>query len=299
MDLTKRQQEIFDFIRKHLAKYGYPPTVRDIGKAVGLASSSTVHAHLANLEKIGLLRRDPTKPRAIELLDCAAGAAVESVRGIVRPDSLPLVGSVAAGAPVLAEENVEEYVSVPELAGGGDGQYLLRIRGESMKEAGILEGDYVVVRSQSTARDGDIVVALLGEEATVKRFFREPDHIRLQPENETMEPILSTDVKVIGRVVGLLQKRLSTPRCVCRGRHAGPSTPCRARRGCGALHHAPRALPWQGRSGSRGGREALEESPDTEGQGGRATRRRGNPRKVPQKAHRRRPPSHVNGDGQG
>jgi repressor LexA len=208
MDLTKRQQEIFDFIRKHSAKHGYPPTVRDIGKAVGLASSSTVHAHLANLEKIGLLRRDPTKPRAIELLDRAAGAAgaaVEGVRGIVRPDSLPLVGSVAAGAPVLAEENVEEYVSVPEIAGGGDGQYLLRIRGDSMKDAGILEGDYVVVRSQSTARDGDVVVALLGEEATVKRFFRESDHIRLQPENETMEPIRSADVKVIGRVVGLLR----------------------------------------------------------------------------------------------
>ena len=205
MDLTKRQQEIFDFIRKHSAKHGYPPTVRDIGKAVGLASSSTVHAHLANLEKIGLLRRDPTKPRAIELLDRAAGAAVESVRGIVRPDSLPLVGSVAAGAPVLAEENVEEYVSVPEIAGGGDGQYLLRIRGESMKEAGILEGDMVVVHSQQTARDGDVVVALLGEEATVKRFYREPDHIRLQPENAAMEPIRSKEVRILGRVVGLLR----------------------------------------------------------------------------------------------
>jgi repressor LexA len=206
MDLTKRQQEIFDFIRKHSAKYGYPPTVRDIGKAVGLASSSTVHAHLANLEKIGLLRRDPSKPRAIELLDRAMGSAVEGVRGIVRPgDSLPLVGSVAAGAPMLAEENVEEYVSVPELAGGGDGQYLLQIRGDSMKDAGILDGDYVVVHSQDTARDGDIVVALLGEEATVKRFFRESDHIRLQPENETMEPIRSIDVKVLGRVVGLLR----------------------------------------------------------------------------------------------
>jgi repressor LexA len=213
MDLTKRQQEIFDFIRKHSAKYGYPPTVRDIGKAVGLASSSTVHAHLANLEKIGLLRRDPSKPRAIELLDRAAGAAgaavegaVDSVRGIVRPgDSLPLVGSVAAGAPVLAEENVEEYISVPELAGGGDGQYLLQIKGESMKDAGILDGDYVVVRSQDTARDGDIVVALIGEEATVKRFYRESDHIRLQPENESMEPIRSPDVKVLGRVVGLLR----------------------------------------------------------------------------------------------
>jgi repressor LexA len=205
MDLTKRQQEIFDFIRKYSAKYGYPPTVRDIGKAVGLASSSTVHAHLANLEKIGLLRRDPSKPRAIELFDRAVGGAVESVRGIVRSDSLPLVGSVAAGAPVLAEENVEEYVSVPELAGGGDGQYLLRIRGESMKDAGILDGDYVVVHSQETAGDGDIVVALIGEEATVKRFFREPDHIRLQPENEAMEPIRSTEVKILGRVVGLLR----------------------------------------------------------------------------------------------
>jgi repressor LexA len=124
---------------------------------------------------------------------------------MVRPDSLPLVGSVAAGAPILAEENVEEYVAVPELAGGGDGQYLLRIRGESMKDAGILDGDYVVVRSQDTAQDGDIVVALLGEEATVKRFFREAEHIRLQPENETMEPIRSPDVKVLGRVVGLLR----------------------------------------------------------------------------------------------
>jgi repressor LexA len=201
MDLTKRQQEIFDFIRKYSARYGYPPTVRDIGKAVGLASSSTVHAHLANLEKIGLLRRDPSKPRAIELLD----RAVESVRGIVRGEGLPLVGSVAAGQPMLAEENIEDYVSVPEIAGGGDGEYLLRIRGDSMKDAGILEGDFVVVRSQDTAQDGDVVVALLGEEATVKRFFRETDHIRLQPENEALEPIRSKEVKVLGRVVGLLR----------------------------------------------------------------------------------------------
>ncbi len=205
MDLTKRQQEIFDFIHKYSAKYGYPPTVRDIGKAVGLASSSTVHAHLANLEKIGLLRRDPSKPRAIELLDRAMGSAVDGVRSIVRADGLPLVGSVAAGQPVLAEENIEEYISVPEVAGGEDGQYLLRIRGDSMKNAGILEGDLVVVRPQQTAREGEIVVALLGEEATVKRFFREADHIRLQPENETMEPIRSKEVKVLGRVVGLLR----------------------------------------------------------------------------------------------
>jgi repressor LexA len=205
MDLTKRQQEIFDFIRKYSAKYGYPPTVRDIGKAVGLASSSTVHAHLANLEKIGLLRRDPSKPRAIELLDRAMGNAVDSVRSIVRSDGLPLLGAVAAGQPVLAEENIEDYIPVPEIAGGGEGQYLLRIRGDSMKNAGILEGDFVVVRPQDTAQEGDIVVALLGEEATVKRFFRETDHIRLQPENESMEPIRSKEVKVLGRVVGLLR----------------------------------------------------------------------------------------------
>jgi repressor LexA len=208
MDLTKRQQEIFDFIRKYSAKYGYPPTVRDIGKAVGLASSSTVHAHLANLEKLGLLRRDPSKPRAIEMLDRARGGveqAVENVRSLVNPDSLPLLGSVAAGQPMLAEENIEDYVSVPEIAGGGDGEYLLRIRGDSMKEAGIIEGDFVVVRPQDTARDGDVVVALLGEEATVKRFFRESDHVRLQPENAAMEPIRSKEVTVLGRVVGLLR----------------------------------------------------------------------------------------------
>jgi len=206
MDLTKRQQEIFDFIRKYSAKYGYPPTVRDIGKAVGLASSSTVHAHLANLEKIGLLRRDPSKPRAIELLEKGVGTAVDSVRGMVRAEGLPLLGSVAAGQPILAEENIEEYVPVPQLAGGEEGDYLLRIRGESMKEAGILEGDYVVVHPQETANDGDVIVALLGEEATVKRYFRESDHIRLQPENDAMEPIRSKEVKVLGRVVGLLRR---------------------------------------------------------------------------------------------
>ena len=201
MDLTKRQQEIFDFIKRYTAGHGYPPTVRDIGKAVGLASSSTVHAHLANLEKLGLLRRDPTKPRALELLD----RAVEQVRSIARPDGLPLVGQVAAGSPVLAEENIEEYVSVPQLAGGDEGEYVLRVRGESMIDAGILPDDYVVVRPQDTADDGDIVVALVGEDATVKRFYRESDHIRLQPENATMEPIRSQDVRVLGRVVGLFR----------------------------------------------------------------------------------------------
>jgi repressor LexA len=204
MDLTKRQQEIFDFIKRYSAKYGYPPTVRDIGKAVGLASSSTVHAHLANLERIGLLRRDPSKPRAIELLDRAAAGVQASVQALVRP-GLPLVGQVAAGQPVLAEENIEEYIQTPSFAGGEDGEYLLRVRGESMKDAGILEGDLVVVRPQETASDGDIVVALVGEEATVKRFFQEEDHVRLQPENSAMEPIRTRDVRVLGRVVGLMR----------------------------------------------------------------------------------------------
>jgi len=201
VDLTKRQQEIFDFIKRYSARYGYPPTVRDIGKAVGLASSSTVHAHLANLEKVGLLRRDPTKPRAIELLD----RAVDGMRSIVRPAGLPLVGQVAAGQPVLAEENIEDYVATPAVAGGDDGEYVLRVRGESMKDAGIIEGDLVVVRPQQTARDGEIVVALVGEEATVKRFFQESDHIRLQPENTSMEPIRTKEVRILGKVVGLMR----------------------------------------------------------------------------------------------
>jgi repressor LexA len=201
-NLTKRQQEIFDFIKKYSAKYGYPPTVRDIGKAVGLASSSTVHAHLANLEKVGLLRRDPSKPRAIEMLDRAADA----VKSVVAPAGLPLVGQVAAGQPILAEENIEDYVQVPEIAGGDEGEYVLRVRGDSMKNVGILPGDFVVVRPQETATDGEIVVAMVGEDATVKRFFREADHVRLQPENETMDPIRSRDVRVLGRVVGVFRK---------------------------------------------------------------------------------------------
>ena len=201
VNLTKRQQEIFDFIKRYSARYGYPPTVRDIGKAVGLASSSTVHQHLSNLERIGLLRRDASKPRAIELLD----RAVQEVKNIVRPEGLPLVGTVAAGQPVLAAENIEEHVPVPSLAGGDDGEFVLRVRGDSMQGAGIVEGDYVVVHGQETAEDGDVVVALVGEEATVKRFFREADHIRLKPENDAHEPIRSREVKVLGRVVGLMR----------------------------------------------------------------------------------------------
>jgi repressor LexA len=199
LDLTKRQKEIFDFIGKYAAKTGYPPTVREIGKAVGLHSSSTVHAHLANLEKLGLVRRDPSKPRAIELLIDKAKSAIQPGNG------LPLVGQVAAGEPILAEENIEEYLEIPDVIGGEDGDYILQIRGESMKDAGILESDYVVVRPSDTANDGEIVVALIGEEATVKRIFHEKDHIRLQPENEEMEPILTTEAKVLGKVVGVFR----------------------------------------------------------------------------------------------
>ncbi|MDX6632023.1 MAG: repressor LexA [Solirubrobacterales bacterium] len=198
MDLTKRQKEIFEFIRSYAGKFGYPPTVREIGKAVGLSSSSTVHAHLANLEKLGLLRRDPSKPRAVELL-------IDKARKAVRGPGLPLVGAVSAGPGMLAEENIEDHVEVPAAIGGEDADYVLRVSGESMKDAGILDGDYVVVRKAEQASNGEIVVALLGEDATVKRFFRERDHIRLQPENASMKPIISTEAEVIGKVVGVFR----------------------------------------------------------------------------------------------
>ena len=199
-DLTKRQREIFDFIGTYLSKHGYPPTVREIGKAVGLHSSSTVHAHLSKLETLGVLKRDPSKPRALEVM-------VERAKKAVRPSGLPLVGQVAAGQPILAEENIEDYLEVPDVVGGEDGDYILRVRGESMKDAGILEGDFVVVRPTERARDGEIVVALVGDdEATVKRFFREKDKVRLQPENKSMKPIRTRDVRLLGRVVGVFRR---------------------------------------------------------------------------------------------
>jgi repressor LexA len=199
LNLTKRQKEIFEFIKRYSDSHGYPPTVRDIGKAIGLTSSSTVHAHLSNLEKVGLLRRDPSKPRALEVL-------VDKAKQVVSPSGLPLVGQVAAGQPVLAEENIEDYVEVPPIAGGERGEFVLRVKGDSMRDAGILEGDHVVVHRQATATDGDIVVALVGEEATVKRFFKEQDHVRLQPENPAMEPIRTRDASVVGRVVGVCRR---------------------------------------------------------------------------------------------
>ena len=205
--LTGRQQEIWDFLVDYVDRHGYPPTVREIGDAVGLASPSTVHAHLANLERAGLLKRDPTKPRALEL--SGRGRREHGKREEPRR-TLPLVGEIAAGGPLLAEDNVEEYYAVPELLERGGADFLLRVKGDSMVEAGILDGDIVVVKREQTAENGDIVVALAGDdetadEATVKRFFREDGRVRLQPENSTMEPIYSAHVQVIGKVTGVFR----------------------------------------------------------------------------------------------
>jgi len=207
--LTARQQEIWQFLVEYLDGHGYPPTVREIGVAVGLASPSTVHAHLANLERAGLLRRDPTKPRALELVghrrqERLAPEAVESGQ-----TKLPLLGQIAAGAPLLAEENVEDEIAVPEPLGRG-ADFLLRVRGDSMIGAGILDGDVLVVRKQPDARNGEIVVALVGEdesasEATVKTFYRERNRIRLQPENDALEPIYADYVTVLGKVTGVFR----------------------------------------------------------------------------------------------
>jgi repressor LexA len=211
--LTDRQREIYDYVTRYTDAHGYPPTVREIGEAVGLASPSTVHAHLANLERAGYLRRDPTKPRAIELVGRERTAVQPSVGGEAgRVRVLPLVGEIAAGGPLLAEENVEDYMAVPEPLSSGVGQeFLLRVRGESMIEAGILPDDYVVVRRQQTAQDGDIVVALVGDdesadEATVKRFFREDGRVRLQPENSALEPLYPKHVQLLGKVVGVFRR---------------------------------------------------------------------------------------------
>ena len=205
--LTDRQRQILDFLTKYVDAHGYPPTVREIGEAVGLASPSTVHAHLANLERAGLLRRDPTKPRAIELR--REPKAVPAPPADVH--KLPLVGEVAAGGPLLAEENVEDYLAVPEpLSKGGD-EFLLRVKGDSMINAGILDGDYAVVHRQADARNGEIVVALAGDdestdEATLKRFFREDGRIRLQPENDALEPIFAEHVQILGKVIGVFRQ---------------------------------------------------------------------------------------------
>jgi len=204
--LTKRQQEIWEFLVEYVDAHGYPPTVREIGEKVGLASPSTVHAHLANLERAGLIKRDPTKPRALEL----TGRADRAHAAGSEMHALPLLGQIAAGGPLLAEQNVDAYMSVPEPLSRGGEEFLLRVRGDSMQNAGILEGDYVVVRRQQDARNGDIVVALVGDdestdEATVKRFFRDNGSVRLQPENDAYEPIVAAHVQILGKVTGVFR----------------------------------------------------------------------------------------------
>lgn len=197
-ELSERQRQILEYIQKCVEEKGYPPSVREIGQAVGLSSSSTVHGHLNRLEQKGYLRRDPTKPRAIELL------SPEHRR--VPYQQVPVVGRVTAGEPILAVENVETYVPLSKELFGDDELFVLKVRGESMIEAGILDGDWVIVRRQATAENGDIVVARIEDEATVKRFFREHGHIRLQPENPTMEPIIVDRVEILGLVTGLFRK---------------------------------------------------------------------------------------------
>jgi repressor LexA len=199
--ISKRQQDILDFIKGEVKKKGYPPSVREIGEAVGLASSSTVHGHLARLESKGLIRRDPTKPRAIEILELDESVSIPRSKVV----NVPVVGKVTAGLPITAIENVEEYFPLPESFAPADEQvFMLEIMGESMIEAGILDGDYVIVKQQQTANNGDIVVAMTEEdEATCKRFFKEKDYIRLQPENSTMDPIILRNVSILGKVIGV------------------------------------------------------------------------------------------------
>jgi repressor LexA len=205
VELTGRQREIWDFLVDYVDRHGYPPTVREIGEAVGLASPSTVHAHLANLERAGLLRRDPTKPRALEL---TGRERREATPVVAEQTKLPLVGDIAAGGPLLAEQNIEDYLGVPETLSG---DFLLRVKGDSMINVGILDGDIVVVRRQQDARNGDIVVALVGEdesadEATVKTFYRENGRVRLQPENDALEPICARNVQILGKVTGVFRR---------------------------------------------------------------------------------------------
>ena len=195
--LTPRQEQVLEFIRESIRADGYPPTVREICAGLQLSSPSTVHAHLANLERLGLIKRDPTKPRALDV-----------VHDLRPPRPLPLVGQVAAGVPILAEENIEELVDVPAFMRRDDGDFVLRIEGDSMADAGILNGDYIIVHAQEQADNGAIVVALVGDEATTKRFYREGAMVRLQPENELYEPIIvnAAEVQLVGTVVGVLRR---------------------------------------------------------------------------------------------
>ena len=207
--LTARQQEIWQFLVGYVDGHGYPPTVREIGEAVGLASPSTVHAHLANLERAGLLRRDPTKPRALDLIGHRRESRADEPARETEQQKLPLLGQIAAGGPLLAEQNVEDELAVPEPL-GRNADFLLRVKGDSMVNAGILDGDVLVVQRRQDARDGDIVVALAGDdesadEATVKTFYREGGRVRLQPENDALEPIYADHVQILGRVTGVFR----------------------------------------------------------------------------------------------
>ena len=209
--LGKRQQAIYDYIRSYSAEHGYPPSVREIGSAVGLASPSTVHMHLKTLEEFGLIKRDSKKPRTIEVMAKDQASTSEEKLAEVKQDvasnviTLPLVGRVAAGTPILAEQNVEETLSLPTSIVGDASSFILRVRGESMINAGIFDGDYIVVKEQNEAHDGEIVVALIDDSATVKTFYREKDRIRLQPENDTMEPIYAENPTILGKVTALIR----------------------------------------------------------------------------------------------
>lgn len=204
-ELTPRQRKIMNYIISEVQQKGYPPSVREIGEAVGLSSSSTVHAHLAKLEQLGYIRRDPTKPRAIEVLVGGnTDTQVDFHPGLVR---VPIVGTVTAGVPILANQNIEEYFPLPRDYTKTDEDFMLKIKGDSMVNAGIFDGDLVIVsRQNSGIANGEIVVAMLEDEATVKRFYKEKNQIRLQPENDKYEPIYASDVKILGKVVGLVRK---------------------------------------------------------------------------------------------
>lgn len=199
--LSSREQAILDVIKESVSEKGYPPSVREIGKKTGLRSSSTVHSYLRRLEEKQYIRRDPTKPRAIEVLGMDHDIRHQNINWV------PILGKVAAGLPVFASENRESYFPLPADFTGDDGEfYILTVKGDSMIEAGIFEGDLVIVKKAQTANNGDIVVALIEEEATVKRFIREDNYIRLQPENSSMEPIITRDAAILGKTIGLLRK---------------------------------------------------------------------------------------------
>lgn len=207
--ISKRQQAIYDFIKSYTEGHGYPPSVREIGSAVGLASPSTVHMHLKALEELGMIKRDSKKPRTIEVVSNEEEKAAElaDVSQDINHNviTLPLVGRVAAGTPILAEQNVEESLTLPTSIVGDASSFILRVRGESMINAGIFDGDYIVVKEQHDAHNGEIVVALIDDSATVKTFYREKDRIRLQPENDSMAPIYADNPVILGRVTALIR----------------------------------------------------------------------------------------------